>query len=65
MAGLRVKFVSGYDDEGYDVYEWGRIDGYVNINAGTGIPIDNICAIIATDDGKLKPVYLDKIKIYE
>lgn len=65
MKGLRVKFVSGTDDEGYDNYEWGRIDGYVNINGGTMDPIDNICAIIATDDGKLKPVYLDKIKIYE
>lgn len=65
MNELRVKFVSGCDDEGYDNYEWGVIDGYVNIDAGTGIPTDNICAIIATDDGKLKPVYLDKIIVYK
>lgn len=65
MTGLRVKFVSGYDDEGYDYYEYGTIDGYVSIDAGTGIPTDNICAIIVTDRGELKPVYLDKIIVYK
>lgn len=35
MNRLRVKFVSGYDDEGYKDYEYRIIDEYVNIDAGT------------------------------
>lgn len=65
MNGLRVKFVSGTDDEGYDNYEWGIIDGYVNYDSHMIEPENCIFAIVATDDGELKPVRLDKIIVYK
>lgn len=65
MNKLRVKFISGYDDEGYNDYEWGIIDGYVNCDSHGIEPENCIFAIVATDSGKLKPVHLDKIIVYE
>ena len=39
MNRLRVKFVSGYDDDGYNDYEWGVIDGYVNYDSDSEVLI--------------------------
>ena len=50
MNKLRVKFISGYDDEGYNDYEWGVIDGYVNYDSHGIEPENCIFAIVATDN---------------